>query len=163
MPEISRLMRCAEELSGRSELVEFRSLQTGHQPSAGSQHAGAFGLAHSPPGSGSLAALDAIKSVVDPIWRRKSERLRRAHGREYGAPIAAVRKERGLKQTEVPGISERQLRRIEQSGDISVCTLKQLAEAHGMTLEDYLNALAGKVRRSSKDGRIRPTLSALAE
>jgi hypothetical protein len=95
--------------------------------------------------------LDAIKSVVDPVWRRKSERLRRAHGGEYGAAIAAVRKERGLKQTEMPGISERQLRRIEQSGDISVRMLKQLAEAHGMTLEDYLNLVAGKVHHSPKD------------
>jgi len=60
----------------------------------------------------------------DPIWRRKSERLRRAHGREYGAAITAVRKERKLKQTEVPGISERQLRRIEQSGDISARTFE---------------------------------------
>jgi hypothetical protein len=101
--------------------------------------------------------LDAIKSVVDPVWRRKSERLRRAHGREYGAAIAALRKERGLKQTEVPGISARQLRRIEQSGDISVRTLKQLAEAHGITLENYLNALAGKVTHSPKDGANPPT------
>jgi hypothetical protein len=96
--------------------------------------------------------LDAIKSVVDPVWRRKSERLRRTHGREYGAAIAALRKERGLKQTEVPGISERQLRRIEQSGAVSVRTLKQLAEAYGMALEDYLNAVASKIQHSRKHG-----------
>jgi hypothetical protein len=88
----------------------------------------------------------------DPIWRRKSERLRRAHGREYGAAITAVRKERKLKQTEVPGISERQLRRIEQSGAVSVRTLKQLAEAYGMALEDYLNAVASKIQHSRKHG-----------
>jgi hypothetical protein len=89
--------------------------------------------------------LDAIKSVVDPAWRRKSERLRRAHSREYGAAIAAVRREHGLKQTGVPGISERQLRRIEQSGAVSVRTLKQLAEAHGMTLDHFMNAVAGRI------------------
>jgi hypothetical protein len=94
--------------------------------------------------------LDAIKSVIDPAWRRKSERLRRTHGREYGAAIAAVRKERGLKQREMPGISERQLRRVEQSGRISVRTLRQLAETHGMTLDDYMNAVAAKIHPSLK-------------
>lgn len=98
--------------------------------------------------------LDAIRSVVDPGWRRKSERLRRAHGRAYGAAIATMRRERGLKQTEVPGISERQLRRIEQSGAVSVRTLKQLAEAHHVSLEDYMDAVASKIplsaRRNSK-------------
>ena len=89
--------------------------------------------------------LDAIKSVVDAAWRRRSDRLRRAHGGEYGAAIAAVRKEHGLKQTEVPGISERQLRRIERSGDVSVHTLRGLAEAHGMALDDYMNAVAEKI------------------
>ncbi len=93
--------------------------------------------------------LDAIKSGIDPAWRPKSDRLRRAHGCEYGAAIAAVRKEHGLKQTEVPGISERQLRRIEQSGAVSVRTLKQLAAAHGMTLDNYLNAVASKIRSPS--------------
>jgi hypothetical protein len=90
--------------------------------------------------------LDAIKSVVDPVWRRKSDRLRRAHGEEYGAAIAAVRKQHGLKQTNVPAISQRQLRRIEQSGDVSVRALKGLAEAHAMTLDDYMNAVAAKIR-----------------
>jgi hypothetical protein len=89
--------------------------------------------------------LDAIRSVVDPKWRRKSERMRRAHGREYGTAISRLRQERGLKQTEVQGLSERQLRRIERSGEVSVQSLKLLASAHGMKLNRYLNAVAQKV------------------
>lgn len=95
--------------------------------------------------------LDAVRNAIDPAWRRKSERLRHTHGREYGAAIAALRKERGLKQTEVAGISERQLRRIERSGAISLRTLKQLADAHGMTLDNYMDAVAAKIGSASSE------------
>jgi len=97
--------------------------------------------------------LDAIRSVVDPAWRRRSERMRQAHGREYGAAISKLRHERGLKQNEIPGISERQLRRIEGTGEISVRTLKLLAHAHGMNLDRYLDELSERTgsRRASQD------------
>src|SRR5579872_5194727 len=64
--------------------------------------------------------LDAIRSAIDPLWRKKSERIRRAHGRDYGRAIASVRRSHGLKQSDAEGISERQLRRIEQTGDVSI-------------------------------------------
>jgi hypothetical protein len=89
--------------------------------------------------------LDAIRSVIDPARRRKAERLRRAYGREYGAAIAGFRRECGIKQSEIPGFSERQLRRIEQSGDVSVNALRALAEAHRMSLDEYLNAVAHRI------------------
>ena len=68
--------------------------------------------------------------------------MRRAYGREYGAAIARLRHEHGLKQTDIQGISERQLRRIERSGDVSVQNLNVLADAHGMKLDRYLHAIA---------------------
>jgi hypothetical protein len=92
--------------------------------------------------------LDALRTVTDPAWRNRAQRIRRAHGREYGAAIAALRKDRGLRQTDIPGLSERQLRRIEESGAVSVRTIEQLADAHGMPLADYLDALASKLRPS---------------
>ena len=90
--------------------------------------------------------LDAIRSVIDPVWRRKSARIRRLHGREYGAAIAALRKEHGLRQTDIPNTSERQLRRIEQTGAVSVRNLKHLATAHKMTLDVYLDGVAAKIQ-----------------
>lgn len=94
--------------------------------------------------------LDALRTVTDPAWRKRAERMRRAHGREYGAAIAAVRKEHGLRQTDIPRVSERQLRRIEESGAVSLRTMEQLAKAHGMTLAHYMDALARKLRASSQ-------------
>lgn len=90
--------------------------------------------------------LDALKTVTDPAWRNRAKRVRRTHGREYGAAIAAVRKDHGLRQTEIPGVSERQLRRIEESGAVSVRTMETLANAHGMALAQYLDTLARKLR-----------------
>jgi len=94
--------------------------------------------------------LDAIRSVVDPRWGRKSERIRQVHGRQYGGAIAALRKESGISQKDVPGISERQLRRIERSGMVSVRVMKELAGAHKMTLVAYLDSVARKLARMSK-------------
>jgi hypothetical protein len=90
--------------------------------------------------------LDALRTVTDPVWRKRAQRIRRTHGREYGAAIATLRKDRGLRQTDIPGLSERQLRRIEESGAVSVRAMEQLANAHGMALADYLDALASKLK-----------------
>jgi hypothetical protein len=90
--------------------------------------------------------LDALRNFIDPAWRKKSERLRQVHGREYGRAIAALRRERGIKQTQVPDISARQLRRIEQSGAVSLSALAKLARAHGLNLDDYMHEVATRLK-----------------
>jgi hypothetical protein len=92
--------------------------------------------------------LDAIRTVTDPTWRKRAKRIRRTHGRAYGMAIASLRKDHGLRQTDIPGVSERQLRRIEESGAVSVHSMEQLAKAHGMPLAEYLDVLARKLRPS---------------
>ena len=98
--------------------------------------------------------LDAIRTVSDPAWRKKSECIRRAYGREFGAAIAALRKDHGLRQTDIPGVSERQLRRIEESGAVSVRIMEQLARAHKMTLAHYMDAVARQLRPSAESPAI---------
>jgi len=95
--------------------------------------------------------LDAIRTVTDPAWRKRAERIRRTHGREYGAAIAALRRDHGLRQTDIPRVSERQLRRIEESGAVSVRTMELLARAHRMTLAHYMDAVARKLRPSASE------------
>jgi uncharacterized protein DUF2442 len=90
--------------------------------------------------------LDALRTITDPAWRKRAERIRRTHGREYGKAIAALRKVHSLRQTDIPGVSERQLRRIEESGAVSVHTMEQLARAHGMPLPEYMSELACRLR-----------------
>ncbi len=93
--------------------------------------------------------LDALRTVTDPASRKRARRIRHTHGREYGMAIAALRKEHGLRQTDIDGVSERHLRRIEENGAVSVHTMEQLAKAHGVTLAKYLDELACKLRPSS--------------
>jgi hypothetical protein len=94
--------------------------------------------------------LDALRTITDPSWRKRAERLRRAHGCEYGEAIARLRKEHGLRQTDVSGVSERQLRRVEESGAVSFRMIEQLAKAHGMAVADYLDAVARKLPAAQK-------------
>ena len=103
--------------------------------------------------------LDALRTITDPSWRKRAKRIRQTHGREYGMAIAALRKDHGLRQTDILGVSERQLRRIEESGAVSVHSMEQLAKAHGMPLAQYLDALAHKLRPLAR----RNAVSAVAE
>lgn len=97
--------------------------------------------------------LDAVRAVIDPSRRKKAEHFRREYGRQYGAAIAAVRKDHGLRQTDIPGLSERQLRRIEESGAVSVRAIEYLAKAHGMSTTDYLDALARTLSPTPRSDR----------
>jgi len=82
--------------------------------------------------------VDAIRAAIDQSWRRKSARIRR----DYGRAMAAMRRAHGIRQNEVAGFSERQLRRIEQTGALSVSALEKLAKAHRMRLASWLSLMA---------------------
>ncbi len=98
--------------------------------------------------------LDAIRTVTDPGRRKRAEWIRKKHGREYGAAIAALRRDHRLRQTDIAGVSERQLRRIEESGAVSVRTIEQLAKAHRMMLANYMDAVARKLRTTVSDSTV---------
>lgn len=86
--------------------------------------------------------LDSIRSVLDPAWGAKCQAARLAYDKAYGAAIATLREERGLRQRDISGLSERQVRRIEAGEGLTASALAYLAEAHGMKLDEYLQALA---------------------
>jgi len=92
-------------------------------------------------------SLDAFRVHADPVFRSRKERETRQEARRYARAIRALRGERGLKQTEIAGLSEREVRRLE-SGDHmpQYRSLEKLARAHGTGVDEYLAELA---RRSS--------------
>lgn len=96
--------------------------------------------------------LETIRATNDPSVRQRAlvEKLR--HERRYGEAIATFRVAQGLKQSEIDGLSERQVRRIEKGTPTSYVALDKLARAHGMDLSNYLNELARIVsaRKSRK-------------
>ncbi len=89
---------------------------------------------------------EQLRQIVDPASaladRQKSEHF----NRQYGAAIRSLRAEQGLKQSDIAGVTDRHLRRVEH-GEQSASkeTLDTLAKAHGMTLAEYLEELAKRL------------------
>lgn len=86
--------------------------------------------------------LDTLRSIVDEAWRRKALIDRIAHDKKIGGAIAILRRQHRLKQSQIPGLSDRQVRRIEAGTRTTVEALEHLAAAHGVSLQDYLDQIA---------------------
>jgi len=80
--------------------------------------------------------------VVDPTELHKSQQRSADFNRRYGVAIRKHREEAGFSQSKVEGLTERQLRRIEQ-GECRATTaaLTALAKAHGVDVNTYMERL----------------------
>jgi hypothetical protein len=93
--------------------------------------------------------LDTIREYADPDVRREHETRARQEAARYAKAIRQLREERGLKQADIEGLTERQVRRLEEGGTVpQIETLRRLAAAHGMAVDDYLHQLAKRSRKS---------------
>jgi len=90
--------------------------------------------------------LDAVRSVLDPTWNAHASARVLAAWARYGEGVAQVRAGAGLRQADIQGLSERQVRRLEAGGVVTAAALRSLAAAHGMAVGDYLSAVATAVR-----------------
>lgn len=93
--------------------------------------------------------LDALRYATDQKWRKKVDLERATHHARFGSAVAAVRKEHRLNQSDIKGVSERQIRRIEKGCVPRVQTLELVASAHGSSLDEYLSKVAEKAAASS--------------
>jgi hypothetical protein len=86
---------------------------------------------------------EQLFQIVDPDAAHKAKQKSRLFNQRYGAAIRRVREEKGLAITETPGLSDKQLRRIER-GECRLTSnaARKLAKAHGMTPNEYLEKLA---------------------
>ncbi|MGL4883709.1 MAG: helix-turn-helix domain-containing protein [Waterburya sp.] len=83
--------------------------------------------------------LEEIKAAVDPKFKEQLLVEKLEYGKSFGKAIAFVRKAHQLNQSDIEGISDRHLRRIENEGQQpTLDVLKKLAASHGLDLEDYL-------------------------
>lgn len=108
--------------------------------------------------------LNTIREAVDPEFRRANEVLAREDAARYGKAIKQLREEARLTQKEIPGLSERQVRRLELGGTTPRAdTLRKLAAAHGMEPSDYLNklALVASTKATRRAGRSRSRARAI--
>ena len=70
--------------------------------------------------------------------------------RDYGDAIRRLRAQHELRQSDVEGLDERHVRRIEKGeSPATQSALAKLAESHGMSLGDYLDAVAAEFETGS--------------
>lgn len=86
--------------------------------------------------------LDDIRYATVPDWRKRAKRIQVDHDSEFGAATALVRKKHDLRQSDIKGLSERQVRRIESGERTTAESLELLSAACGMELDEYLNEVA---------------------
>ena len=87
-----------------------------------------------------------FQQIIDPASALATAGKTDQYNKRYGAAIRAIRESHGLKQADVQGITDRQLRRVEQGQQTaSRATLEALAKAHSLSLEEYVNRLAKTV------------------
>ena len=96
--------------------------------------------------------LESFRCATDPEWKQKFEALKANHNQVFGKVIASLRKNHKLRQSDILGLSERQVRRREQGdGSTKIDTLRLLAKAHSMELDDYLDAVADAIASGAEE------------
>lgn len=81
--------------------------------------------------------------AVDPEELQKAQQRTEGYNKRYGAAIRTLREEAGLSQSNIEGLTERQLRRIEQGECRATRTaIATLAKAHGLDANTYMERLA---------------------
>jgi hypothetical protein len=91
-----------------------------------------------------------FEQLVKPAARLRAEQASETFNKRYGQCIRRFRQEAGLRQSDIKGLDERTVRRIEQ-GDTRATSrsLRKLAKAHGLALNEYLDRLASRLEPDS--------------
>jgi hypothetical protein len=80
--------------------------------------------------------------AVDPEELRRAQQRSIGFNERYGAAIRKVREAAGILQSKVEGLTERQLRRIEQGEcRATAAAINTLAKAHGLDANTYMERL----------------------
>ena len=81
--------------------------------------------------------------AVDPEELRKAQQRTEGYNKRYGAAIRRLREAAGISQSKVDGLTERQIRRIEQGESRATAgAISALAKAHGLEASAYMEGLA---------------------
>lgn len=100
-----------------------------------------------------------LLQVVDPTYLADIEIRRYAGSGAAGETLSQLREQRGLRQTDIPDLSDRQVRRIEQGiSRLKVDSAEKFASAFGMSLTELLEAIGRAVsdRHRSADRECSP-------
>lgn len=83
--------------------------------------------------------------AVDPVFLAEME-ISRYEMARVSLALLDMRNDRRLKQTEIPGLSERHVRRLEKErARLTVESASRLADAFGLTVSEFLDELSGRI------------------
>jgi hypothetical protein len=86
---------------------------------------------------------EQLLQLVDPAALLVATAKTAKFNRHYGAAIRSLRDKAGLKQSDIKGLTDRHLRRIEQGEQaVTKAAIESLASAHEMEIGAYMNELA---------------------
>jgi hypothetical protein len=98
--------------------------------------------------------METILERTDPEYRKSNESKQRQDAGPYGKAIRMLREKLGIGQSDIPGLSDRQVRGLEEGRTVPhVETLKKLAAAYAMSVDDYLKQLAALSRGGASHRR----------
>lgn len=91
---------------------------------------------------------EQFRQLVDPTAALAAKQRSVAFNKKYGIAIRSLREDSGLKQSDIKGVTERHLRRVEHGEQAaSTATLQCLADASGLSLDEYLMELASRLSK----------------
>jgi len=86
---------------------------------------------------------ECFEQLVNPKALLRAQQRSARFNRRYGKAVRVLRTESGLRQSDIPGLDERHVRRIEQGEQrATLSALRKLARAHSLSVTEYMNALA---------------------
>ncbi len=89
---------------------------------------------------------EQFECAVDAAARLKAEQQVEGFNRAYGAAIEELRKEKGLRQSDIAGLTARQVGRIEHGQcRATLSALRKLAQAHDMSVNEYMEELSQRL------------------
>lgn len=95
--------------------------------------------------------IDSFRYILDSKYRREADSRKLAHNKQFGKAVATLRKKHGYKQSNVPNISERTMRGIENEGARpSAKTIQKLADAHQLSANEYLEKIGDMIVSMSR-------------
>lgn len=94
--------------------------------------------------------LDSFRYYADPEAKHEQDKARREDATKYADAIRRFREERGLTQEAIAGLTDRQVRRLERGENTpQTGTLRKLASAHGLGLDEYMAELAERYKTAT--------------
>lgn len=97
--------------------------------------------------------VSSLLQAVDPASLAEAE-IERMAVEDTGEALRAMREERGLRQRDIPGLGQRQVRRLEKSTSrLTSGAARSYAEAFDLPVASFLEQLGSRLREAAEEAR----------